>query len=184
MAAITDLDSITFAEVKAYFGIPVSETKKEAQITATIPLCIADIRQYCGHDFDVKEREEYPSIGYNCRHIELNEYPVTRDTVTITEDGVELTEGSSYRVNYQTGVIERIDGFWPMDSEVIVEYTGGVSLAAAQDVVQCVYEKVGVTIGLRTRGYVTGDGVAATATITSLPQQFNDILERYRKIII
>ena len=182
MAVITDLDAVVYSDVKTYLGIPTAETGQDARITAMLPLAVAEIRNYCRDDFEASSRSETFQLPYGKPDIFLTYYPVSSTGLTVVEDGTALVLDSDYTIENTTGRLNRLDANWVTSPDkVVVTYTGGENLTYKQEILTVLYELIGIRCGLKTRSYTTGEGIQAAVTITSLPDELLDILERHKK---
>lgn len=189
--ATDKLSNITANEVKAYHGISASDTSKDARIAVMLPLAVEWITNYCRQDFESKSRVEYPYIEnrMNCFY---TDYRPVASVTSVIENSITLTENTDFYVHKSTGKIERVInssgvilddrsyfGFWSTTPRsVVITYTGGEALP--KDVVMVFYELVGVWAQLKTKTYVTGDGVEAVVTLTSLPDNLMQVLDRHK----
>ncbi|MEO0206589.1 MAG: hypothetical protein ABIL22_07950 [candidate division WOR-3 bacterium] len=183
-------DTITKDQVKAYFGY--TQTDKDSRITVIMPMAAAFIKEYCRHDFESKLREnEYPEIDPCSEYFFLKYRPVST-IVSLTENGIALTENTDFYVRKGSGRVERIGGLhsttghdclWDSSPNAIcVNYIGGEVLT--QDVIQVFFEIVGIFSGLRTRGYVTNEGVEAVINMSSVPPDLLSILDLHKHVRI
>lgn len=189
---ITILSDITHTEVKEYFNIPASDTTRDTQIDFIVPLCNKQIIDYCRNDFESKARvSEYPFIDDKFSEFFTKYRPIARgETITLIEDSTTLTLNTDFRINYDTGGIQKIidtssvfytggGRYWSMEADgVVVSYTGGEALT--DDVIKVAYELIGITAGIKTRGYIDNNGVEQVVSINSLPKSLIDILDRHK----
>ena len=179
---ITKLQDVTYTEVDGYLGLP-AEVTRDARITAQLPLFTSQIMAYCRHDFESKARTgEKPIVDKYTSDIFTKFRPIA-SIQSVVEDGKTLVENVDYIVNYDTGLIRRFGGtFWTQTAKgITLNYTGGVTLASAWEVLQVLYELVALALGLKTRTYITGEGVEGTVTLTTLPPELLIILERHKQ---
>lgn len=182
-ATVNKLSDICHDHIKLYCGIPESTTVKDAQIDFTLPTIINQIISYCRHDFECKTRTSetpfFPDTVTN--KIFTNYRPITTMT-SVIENSKTLVNGTDYYVNMTTGMLYRNDAKWDYTpGAIVLNYTGGVALSDAFEVVQVVYELTAIALGLKTRTYITGEGVEGAATINSLPESFLLLLERHKQ---
>lgn len=179
---------ITVANVKAYFGVETDDTSKDARITLMIPMAIQRVKTYCRNEFTVNTvTDEIIKVIPNSDSIFVKHRPITSVT-SVVEDGVTLVAGEDYGVFKQEGRIIRYssenmllrpyEGIWLSTPEAVkVSYVGG--LALPDDVVQVIYEIIGIFSGLRTRAYITNAGIENVVSLNSVPKEFMDILDQY-----
>jgi hypothetical protein len=182
MAALSD---ITLANVKIYFGLPAAaDAAKDAKINMMILQAIAWVKSYCRHDFQSAARtsEDVDSITKESTKMFLKYRPVASVTA-IREDGVAL-DADDYCVNKDAGYVERLDGGVWDDTlgTYSVDYTGGQALT--EDVSQVIYEIIGIFAGLKVRTYVTGEGVETAVTVTSVPEELKEVLNRHINTVV
>ena len=187
---ITKLGDITKADIKAYFGIATADTAKDAKIDLVLPMVVANIIDFCRHDFESKARTgESPVIEDNTMFIFTKNRPVA-SVQSVIEDGITLTENSDYYVVKDTGRIEKIRdnssvfsggyfGYWNSGpGKIVLNYTGGEALT--QDVLLVAYEWVGIWAQLKTTAYVNDQGVEAALQINELPDSLKQILLNHK----
>jgi hypothetical protein len=180
--AITKLSDVTAADVNSYLGLS-ADVARDARVTAQLPLFTSQIMAYCRHDFESKARSnEKPIIDKETSDLFTRYRPIATLT-SVVEDGVTLVENDDYVADYDTGLIRKWDGsLWSQEPKVIVlNYTGGVTLASAWEVLQVLYELIALALGLKTRTYINGEGVEGTVTLTALPPELLIILERHKQ---
>ena len=190
MPTPTDLDAVVADDVKAYFGIPLTDTSKDTQITATLPLIASFIREYCRQDFLPISRTEYPDIEHSEGKFLTDFRPVVSVT-SLTENDIALTEGTDFSVRNATGTVEKIKdeqnvfsdangfGYWSSKpKKVKIIYVGGETAPA--DVIMVMYEMVGIRTGLKTRTFSDNDGVETVLTLTSMPAELKEVLDRHQ----
>ena len=185
--AIDKLDNITTAEVKAYHGI--TGTDKDSRIDVIRPLVSSIIKNYCRHDFESKSRSEYPYIEPNRDKFYTLYRPISSVT-SLVVDGTTYTEDTDYYVYKETGMIEKLKatnvfvdntdyGYWTTEkNKILITYIGGEALTA--DVVLVFYELCGIYAQLKTKTFINEEGIQAAVTMTSLPKEIMDVLERHK----
>lgn len=181
---IVKLGDITAADVKTYYGIDASDTGRDAQINAVLPGVVAQICNYCRHDFQQIARSEtvyVPALETTRIFTKYRPIDLTK-TFTLTVDGTVWTRGTDYIVDADTGMIQSVNGDYPVTpDEITIAYTGGVLLANAAEIITVFYELVGITVGLKTRTYIDGEGVEKSSTINALSDNYTDCLERWKQ---
>lgn len=186
------LNEITTNEVKAYHGVASSDTEKDAQIDVIRPLVADFIEQYCRHDFQsIARANEKPVVEARMNSFYLKYRPVA-SIATLVEDGETLTEDTDFFVDKDIGRVEKIRdkliftrrgefGYWSTGpNAIVVNYVGGEALSTAQDIVMVFYEWVGILAYLKTKTFITNEGIEGVVTLTSLPPHLIAILERHK----
>lgn len=189
MAEFANLDAVTAASIRTYFD---KDSTYDTIITQKMLGIKQYIKTYCRHDFlSTTRTAEKPMIKEYEKEFYLKYYPISSIT-SLTEDGTALTENTDYRVDYDTGKVEKISnidsianpdrnrlGYWTTEVNAIsVTYVGGHALT--DDVIMIYKELVGILAGLNTRTFVDNEGVQQTATLKNLPPWMNAILDSHR----
>lgn len=180
MALPSTLDAVTAANVTLYLGL-ASDVTRDAKITELLPIFVSQVKSYCRHDFESKSRvSEYPVIDKSTNVFFTKFRPVTSIS-SLSENGIALMENTDYWVNNDTGAVKNLRGLWTVDpKKIVISYTGGIALNTVYEVLQPLYEIVGIALGLKTRTYITGEGVEGAVSINSLPEAMLTILDRHQ----
>ena len=191
MAIPTKFSEITKEMIKAYFGIEASDTSKDARIDLMLPIATGWITRYCRHEF-----EPVPIVSEKVKILPYSDTffvakrPVTVIT-SVIENEITLVEDTDYVCYKDEGrfvklreindvFVKPYGGVWSTQlGDVLVSYTGGEPLP--MDVVQVFYEYVGIFTGCRTRSYITNAGIENVVSLNSVPAEFMQILDRYKK---
>ena len=106
--------------------------------------------------------------------------PLGEKTLVLNTDfRVDYSTGGIYKIIDTTSVFYTGGGiYWSQDPDgVKISYTGGELLP--KDVLKVAYELIGITAGVKTRGYIDNDGAEQIVSINSLPKQLLEILDRH-----
>lgn len=174
---------ITTAKVKEYYNIPSADTSRDTYIGVMLQKAIDEVCSYCKHDFESKARTSEDVIVESESNKAFLQYRPVASVESVVEDGETLISGTDYYTHKSIGMIERLNGEWnSISGKLVVSYTGGYTLN--QDVVQIVMELIGIYAGLKTRTYVTNEGVENTVTVTSIPSDLLKRLDLYRLVMV
>lgn len=173
-------EDITVAQVKAYFGIDVTDTSKDARITAMFPIASSRIREYCRNDFRVNTIiDECPIVKGDKSMAFVEHRPVTVIT-SVRQNGILLVENTDFICFKKEGrFVSLLSDFESDPDKLLISYSGGEELT--QDVIQVYYEIVGIYSTIRTRSYITNAGIENTVSLNSIPEEFTLILDLHRK---
>ena len=189
MPVPTSLEAVTKDDVKKYFGIATTDTKKDTQMDSVMPLMIERITRYCDNPFKVQNiSNELPKVMEFADTFFVEKRPVVSIT-SVIENGVTLIEGTDYVCYKDEGRFKRVKnwdvfmqrpsfGYWESTlGKVVVTYSGGMELPAS--ILQVFYEYVGIFCGMRTRSYVTNAGIEAVVSMNDVPAEFKAVLGMY-----
>ena len=182
---------LTNDDVKNYHGVKLTDTSHDTQITTIRPLVDSYITNYCRHDFEsIARTGESPIVERFQKRFYLQFRPVLLTAFTLKVDGVTLVQDTDYFINERTGSVEKTQStsdirtsataFWTtIRREIVVDYTGGVALP--DDVKMVFFELVGILSHIKTKTFLTNEGVETAVTLTSIPPDFLLILDRHKQ---
>ena len=181
-------DSITNDNVKSYFGYTL--TDKDSRLTIVRPLIASQIENYCNNDFQHTERADEEPIVPEGRKIFFTKYRPISEISELKVNDVVLTKGTDFYFNKNTGGVERLPStligsdyspYWTTErGAIVLTYIGGEALP--NDVIMVFYELVGLNVGMKTKGFITEEGVEGVITLKSLPLQLQAVLDKHKKI--
>lgn len=142
-AASYDLTDL--ATAKDEVGLKTTDTSNDAFLQRGISQVSSAIANYCNRVFQVEtlidtvdiERDAFPyQVPGGVPAIQLSRWPVV-GMVSLTENGIALTEDTDFRVDYQKGLVYRltVDGTFvcPWAAlPVVVKYLAGFAIKAQQ----------------------------------------------------
>lgn len=183
----TTLASITAADVKAYFNF--TDSNRDAQINAILPIVSDYITTYCKHDFLSISRTEIVNIENNFQTDFYLKYRPVASITSIVEAGETLVKNTDYKVDLDTGRVSRIstDGgvifsqstSWSTEPEdITVVYTAGDALT--QDVCMAFYEIAGIYTQINQKVFVNIEGNEIATKYDVIPKAIMDILDRHK----
>lgn len=123
----------TLAAYKTYAGIDAADTSQDDQITKLIEACSQRIETYCRRDFEKKDyQDEFP--GYGSDVLQLYNYPVVPDSVTVEDDNSNPV--TDFKLRPETGELRR-KAKWGRCREYTVTYQAGYDTAPADLQLAC-----------------------------------------------
>lgn len=122
-----DVSLVSLYEAKLALNMTSSSQFLDDQLELMIEWASAEIAAMCNRTFAKETVIERFSEGdtYNSNRVYLSRYPVTEITA-VDEDGDPLSLDVDYQVNYETGLITRVDSAWFTPTSF--SYTGGYEL--------------------------------------------------------
>lgn len=118
---------ITLQEAKLFCKIQQSNKQRDDELNSIIVDVTADIQTELNRElFTATHIEEINIESPYQKTIRLKNYPV-QELTSLYDDDVLKVEDTNYKVNYDLGIIERIDGYYFTEGSenVVVTYDAG-----------------------------------------------------------
>jgi hypothetical protein len=187
----------TVAEVKTALGLKIDEASKDGLISQYLGMVTQAINSYIGRDLRATDRTEYID-GTGKSYIYTKQSPII--SVTTLQDQVNkrdssavvtLTSGDFIIYNEIGQIIIDPNGLAPISE--FCNYPQGVKVVYRSgyeesnipgDIKFAFIQLVSYWTGLKTKSYMTPDGVVGSVTLVAgdIPTDIKNLLDRYRKI--
>jgi len=177
-------DLITLNELKIHLTIKETDQANDLLLQQLIKQVSALIRTKTRKDFQtVDDIIEYITPLEFSQIISVKKTPISKVTY-LKENGAALVENTDFFSDYSTGIIKRaaLTLWTTADRGIEIKYDAGE--APPEGLKMLAADWIGIIAGLKKKTYITGEGIEAAATITTLPDWIAAGLKNYTRPLI